>query len=95
MLEETRTAYEEDSKAHAERHLAFVSTTAEKSRVPCRTVRVQSDDVARAILDLVQAESCDLVVMASHGRKGVARLLLGSETHQVLVQSTVPVLVCR
>jgi nucleotide-binding universal stress UspA family protein len=95
MLEDTRTEFEEDSKAHAERHLGFVSATAAKSQVPCRTVRVQSDDVAQAILDLVQSQSCDLVVMASHGRKGVARLLLGSETHHVLVHSAVPVLVCR
>jgi nucleotide-binding universal stress UspA family protein len=48
-----------------------------------------------AILDQAKAKGCDLVVMASHGRRGLGALLLGSETHKVLTHSTLPVLVIR
>ena len=47
------------------------------------------------ILDAAKDKGCDLIVMASHGRRGVARLLLGSETMKVLTLGTVPVLVIR
>jgi len=59
-----------------------------------RTV-VKSDLIAEAILANVKKNKCDLVVMASHGRRGLKRILLGSETQQVLTHSTVPVLVLR
>jgi nucleotide-binding universal stress UspA family protein len=49
----------------------------------------------RAILEEAQAENCDLIVMASHGRRGLEGLLIGSETQRVLTQSTCPVLVVR
>jgi nucleotide-binding universal stress UspA family protein len=50
------------------------------------------DDI---ILQTADAEGCDLIVMASHGRRGVASLLLGSETQKVLARSRIPVLVVR
>ena len=55
----------------------------------------RSDLIAEAILATVKKNKCDLVVMASHGRRGLKRILLGSETQQVLTHSTVPVLVLR
>jgi nucleotide-binding universal stress UspA family protein len=55
----------------------------------------RSDLVAESILATVKKNKCDLVVMASHGRKGLKRILLGSETQHVLTHSTVPVLVLR
>jgi nucleotide-binding universal stress UspA family protein len=58
-------------------------------------VVTQSDLVAEAILAAAKTSECDLVVMASHGRKGVSRLLLGSETQHVLTHGDVPVLVLR
>lgn len=48
-----------------------------------------------AIIMQAEKSKCDLIVMASHGRKGLEGLLLGSETHKVLVHSKIPVLVCR
>ena len=48
-----------------------------------------------AILDHAKAQQCDLIVMASHGRRGVAALLLGSETSRVLTHSEMPVLVVK
>jgi nucleotide-binding universal stress UspA family protein len=54
-----------------------------------------SDQPFQAIIDEVRAKDCDLVFMASHGRRGIAGLLLGSETQKVLLHSKVPVLVFR
>jgi nucleotide-binding universal stress UspA family protein len=48
-----------------------------------------------AILDHAKAQQCDLIVMASHGRRGVAALLLGSETQRVLIHSSLPVLIVK
>jgi nucleotide-binding universal stress UspA family protein len=56
---------------------------------------VESDEPHRAILDAAQRMGCDLIVMASHGRRGLGALLLGSETQKVLTHSTLPVLVWR
>ena len=54
-----------------------------------------SDLVAESIVEAAKKHDCDLIVMASHGRKGLQRLLLGSETQHVLTHSPVPVLVLR
>jgi nucleotide-binding universal stress UspA family protein len=63
--------------------------------VTVKAVVVKSDIVSDAILATVKKQKADLVVMASHGRRGIKRLLLGSETQQVLTHATVPVLVLR
>ena len=60
-----------------------------------KTAIVHSDMVGDAILSAAKKNKCDLIVMASHGRKGLKRLLLGSETQQVLTHGTTPVLVLR
>ena len=60
-----------------------------------KAVVAQSDLVAESIMAAANKHDCDLVVMASHGRKGITRVLLGSETQHVLTHSTVPVLVLR
>ena len=62
-------------------------------KVDLRHVYVR--EPAEAIVETVRRKGCDLVVMASHGRRGIAGVLLGSETHKVLAASKVPVLVCR
>ena len=63
--------------------------------VPCETIREVNDQPYRAIIDAAHALGCDLIVMASHGRRGISALLLGSETSKVLTHSTIPVLVYR
>ncbi|MDO9315887.1 MAG: universal stress protein [Burkholderiaceae bacterium] len=63
--------------------------------VACETHTVEADHPWQAIIDLAKTAHCDLLVMASHGRRGVSALLLGSETQKVLTHSTVPVLVVR
>lgn len=63
--------------------------------VPVQTVMVRSELVAEGVIAAAKKHGCDLIVMASHGRKGVSRLLLGSETQHVLTHSHIPVLVLR
>jgi nucleotide-binding universal stress UspA family protein len=72
-----------------------VGDAAKKAGVKARAITVRSNLVAEAILGAARKNNCDLVVMASHGRKGIKRLLLGSETQHVLTHGAVPVLVLR
>ena len=75
--------------------LEAVARDAEASGVRVRTATVSADLVADAIIAAAQKHDCDLIVMASHGRQGLKRLLLGSETQHVLTHSELPVLVLR
>lgn len=72
-----------------------VQQAAQAEGIKAKAVVVRSDLVAESIMSAVKKHKCDLVVMASHGRKGIKRVLLGSETQHVLTHSTVPVLVLR
>lgn len=72
-----------------------VKTEAEASGVNAMAVTIKSDFVAEAIIAAAKEHKCDLIVMASHGRRGIKGLLLGSETQHVLTHSHVPVLVLR
>ena len=72
-----------------------VQESAEAAGVKAKSVVAKSDLVAEAILAAVRKHKCDLIVMASHGRRGIKRLLLGSETQHVLTHGEVPVLVLR
>ena len=79
---------------------AMTAVTAVKSagqllEVKVKPVTVKADLVAEAIIATAKRSKCDLIVMASHGRRGIKRLLLGSETQQVLTHSHIPVLVLR
>lgn len=85
-------------KQWAEQGLAVaeeVGKAAAKAGVQSRATTVRSDLVAEAILAAARKSRCDLIVMASHGRKGLKRLLLGSETQHVLTHGNIPVLVLR
>ena len=85
-------------KQWADRGQAVVDAVAEAAQadgVKAKGVLARSDLVAEAIMSTAKKHKCDLVVMASHGRKGIKRILLGSETQHVLTRSTVPVLVLR
>lgn len=72
-----------------------VQLTAQGQGIKAKAVIARSDLVAESIISTVKKYKCDLVVMASHGRKGIKRVLLGSETQHVLTHSSVPVLVLR
>ena len=72
-----------------------VNTQATKKGVKAKLVVSKSDLIAETIIAAAKKHKCDLIVMASHGRKGIKRLLLGSETQHVLTHSSIPVLVLR
>lgn len=72
-----------------------VKSAGQLREVKVKPVTVKSDLIAEAIIAAAKRNKCDLIVMASHGRKGIKRLLLGSETQQVLTHSHIPVLVLR
>ena len=87
--------YEEQSRVLSEKAVEQVKIAAPAAGVPCETIREIHDQPYRAIIDAAHALGCDLIVMASHGRRGISALLLGSETVKVLTHSTIPVLVYR
>jgi nucleotide-binding universal stress UspA family protein len=95
LVAETPEEHEAQTARAAERALEQVRMAAEAAGVSAETLREVHDQPYRAIIDCANACSCDLVVMASHGRRGVAALLVGSETTKVLTHSTIPVLVYR
>ncbi len=72
-----------------------VKASAQAAGVQTTALTVKAVSVADAVIDTAQKNSCDLIVMASHGRRGIARVLLGSETQHVLTHSQIPVLVLR
>jgi nucleotide-binding universal stress UspA family protein len=72
-----------------------VVDAARTADVPCEAHTVEALHPWEAIVDYAKQQGCDLIVMASHGRRGMAALLLGSETSRVLTHTTVPVLVVR
>ena len=72
-----------------------VKDAAEAEGIKARAMTVSSDFTAEAIINAAKKHKCDLIVMASHGRRGMKRLLMGSETMHVLTHSHIPVLVLR
>jgi nucleotide-binding universal stress UspA family protein len=87
--------YEEQSRVLSEKAIEQVKMAAQAAGVSCETIREINDQPYRAIIDAAETLGCDLIVMASHGRRGISALLLGSETAKVLTHSTIPVLVYR
>ena len=87
--------YEAAASARAREILAAAAGIAKKRGITCETVHVKDRFPAQGILDAAKEKSCDLIVMASHGRRGLAKLLLGSQAVEVLTHSSVPVLICR
>jgi nucleotide-binding universal stress UspA family protein len=75
--------------------LNAVKAAGQLHNVKVKATTVKSDLIAEALIATAKRHKCDLIVMASHGRRGLKRLLLGSETQQVLTHSHIPVLVLR
>jgi nucleotide-binding universal stress UspA family protein len=86
--------YEKAAAENAGHILSGVSSSAEDVGVECETVHV-NDFPAEGIVETARTKGCDLIVMALHGRRGLSKLLLGSQATRVLTLSPVPVLVCR
>jgi nucleotide-binding universal stress UspA family protein len=91
----TEERIEDEAKARANTYLATIREAATAAGVQCSTVCETSDHPYEAILRTCETKGCDLILMTSHGRKGLAAVLLGSETRKVLTHAKVPVLVVR
>lgn len=95
MLEDTKERFLEDCRGHAKEYLAVLESAAREAGVPCDTVVSVSDEPYREIIRAAEQQGCDLIAMASHGRKGIRGFLIGSETQKVLSHSQITVLVFR
>jgi nucleotide-binding universal stress UspA family protein len=91
----SRSRYKQAVEREARKALAAVEIEAQAAGVPYSPVLVTDSQPWNAIVRAARAKKCDLIVMASHGRRGISALLLGSETSKVLTHSKTAVLVCR
>jgi nucleotide-binding universal stress UspA family protein len=87
--------YREASEKQADKALGKVQKALAASKIRCDTLSLTDAAPWHGILEAARAKKCDVIVMASHGRSGLAGILLGSETAKVLTHSKKPVLVCR
>ncbi len=87
--------YESAAKRAAHDVLERVRTRADARGVACTSVHIADELPADGIIKACKDNGCDLIVVATHGRRGLDRLLIGSQTNKVLAASCVPVLVCR
>ena len=87
--------YRQATKAYSKRLLGKVEKAARAAKVRCEGVSIMHDAPWSSIIRTARSRRCDLIVMASHGRRGMEALVLGSETHKVLTHSKLPVLVVR
>jgi nucleotide-binding universal stress UspA family protein len=92
---DVRKRMAEACRSHAEKILSGIEAAAREAGVPCQTAYEISDYPHEVIIRASEKKECDLIIMASHGRRGVEGLLLGSETQKVLTHSKIPVLVYR
>ncbi len=82
-------------EARAKTLLGYIESAAKNAGVQCTTECMESSQPYEGIIKVAQSQKCDLIFMASHGRRGLSALVLGSETNKVLTHSKVPVLVYR
>jgi nucleotide-binding universal stress UspA family protein len=92
---ETLDDYEQRMMKSAAERLGKVANAAATASIPVETVTVKSFSPFEAIIDTAKSRGCDVIFMASHGRRGLSAVLLGSETQKVLTHSTIPVMVYR
>ena len=95
MIADTKDSFIAASRALADKYLAVLKNAADEDGVPCDTEIAVSDHPYEAIIHTAESKGCDLIMMASHGRRGVQGLLIGSETQKVLTHSKIAVLVYR
>jgi nucleotide-binding universal stress UspA family protein len=87
--------FKKQVKMTADKYLGRVKQLAVAGKVPCAIACASSDSPYEAIIKAAKANKCDLIFMASHGRRGIASLLIGSETTKLLTHCKLPVLVYR
>lgn len=87
--------YEKQAASSAATILAGAVEMARKLGIACETMHVKERYPAEGIVETAKERGCDLIVMASHGRRGLSRMLLGSQATNVVTHSEIPVLICR
>jgi len=92
VLEE---AHRNQAQAEGDRLFTTIRKSADAAGVPFDAVLVENNDVWEQVISTAKKKKCDLICMASHGRRGLAGVVLGSETNKVLTHSDIPVLVLR
>jgi nucleotide-binding universal stress UspA family protein len=95
LVTDTPEQYEKRMATLAAKYLDVAKEAALAAGVSCETMHVEHDQPYLAIIETAARQSCDLIVMASHGRRGISAIVLGSQTVKVLTHSTIPVLVVR
>jgi nucleotide-binding universal stress UspA family protein len=95
LVTDTPEQYEKRMATLAGKYLNVAKEAALAAGVSCETMHVEHDQPYLAIIETAARQSCDLIVMASHGRRGISAIVLGSQTVKVLTHSTMPVLVVR
>ncbi|WEF23610.1 universal stress protein [Paracoccus sp. S3-43] len=95
QVESSRSSYDTDAAAYADRVLKAARAKAEAAGVRVQTHHKWHDNPYQAIIDTALDEGCDLIAMASHGRRGVAAVVMGSQATRILTHSKIPVLVYR
>ncbi|KXW55242.1 universal stress protein [Ferrovum sp. PN-J185] len=92
---ETPQSVMEELEKEANKHLKVAQKEATTAGVPVNVIKTTEFSPYQGIINTAKAEKCDLILMASHGRRGLTGFLLGSETQKVLTHSEIPVLVYR
>jgi nucleotide-binding universal stress UspA family protein len=87
--------YSRLEQVRAKALLGYIEAAAKNAGVECTTAFVEASQPYEGIIKTAEDQACDLIFMASHGRRGLSALVLGSETNKVLTHSKIPVLVYR
>jgi len=95
MVTDSKERYEQDSRAHARTSLSVIFNAAKENGVSCDCITETSSHPYAVIVETAEKRGCDLIMMASHGRRGMQAVLIGSETTKVLTHTKIPVLVLR
>jgi nucleotide-binding universal stress UspA family protein len=95
QVADTAEQYAVDAKALATRNLKVLKDAADLSGVDCEVLHRSSEHPYEEIVNTAQERGCDVIFQASHGKRGVRALIMGSETHKVLTHTRIPVLVYR
>jgi nucleotide-binding universal stress UspA family protein len=95
MVTDTPDQYKKRIAALTAKYLKAAKDAATAAGVACDAVQVENEHPHEAIIDTARKRGCDAIVMASHGRRGVSAIVLGSETVKVLTHSNTPVVVVR
>lgn len=92
---DTQPAYVQETRQEANSLLTKLLDAAKAGGIPCETVQSEQGPPYRTIIETAQTRNCDLIIMGSHGRSGLAAIVLGSQTVKVLTHSKIPVLIYR